>query len=221
MKAGNFTLSRVNTIQKLRKLIPLTLLAFSSMLTGYTGQAQCIVGYTGAQVNWDNLDYLRTTGTYAAFVTAAMANTQYFTLGPNRMTLAVSNNMGIVGETANHTGELVNYTGEDVEYNPSADGQTITITFETEVRNANFTLYDIDRGGQFTITAANSLFIPQLVTVGTQPGTILTIGGFPPLFTTINANATTLANNSNQGSATVTVLGPVKTITITNNLRGS
>ena len=221
MKAENFTLSRVNTIQKLRKLIPLTILMFSSMLAGFSGQAQCIVGYSGAQVNWDNLDYLQSTGSYAAFVTAAMANTQNFTLGPNRMTLAVSNNIGIVGETANHTGELVNYTGNDVEYNPTADGQTITITFENEVMNANFTLYDIDRGGQFTIGATNSAMIPQAINVGLQAGTILAIGGFPPFLPTITANATSLANNVNQGSATITVLGPVKTITITNNLRGS
>ncbi len=220
MKSENFTLSPVITFQKLRKLIPLTILTFSSILTGYSGQAQCIAGYTGAQVNWDNLDYLQSTGNYAGFVTAAMANTQYFTIGPNRMTLAVSNNIGIVGETVNHTGELANYTGADVEYNPTADGQTITLTFETEVMNANFTLYDIDRGGQFTIAATNTGGFSQIINVGTQAGTILAIGGLPPFAPTITANATALANNSNQGSATITVLGPVKTITITNNLRG-
>ena len=220
MKAGNFTLSRVNTIQKLKQHILVTMLAFSSMLTGYSVQAQCIAGYSGAQVNWDNLDYLQSTGNYAGFVTPTMANTQNFTIGPNRMTLTVSNNIGIVGETANHTGELANYTGDDVEYNPTADGQTITITFEQEVMNASFTLYDIDRGGQFTVTAANNLLFPQAINVGTQAGTILAIGGLPPFTPTITANATALANNSNLGSATITVLGPVKTITITNNLRG-
>ncbi|MBI1343173.1 MAG: T9SS type A sorting domain-containing protein [Terrimonas sp.] len=128
---------------------------------------------------------------------------------------------GNSAENASHTGELAGYTGEDVQFNPTSNGQTITITFNTEVKNANFTLYDIDKTQVISVAATNALAVPQVVNITTQAGTILTIGGIFPLPTTITSANTALANNVNTGSATISVTGPVKTITLTISTIGS
>ena len=57
---------------KLCKRIQTLLLLFAMLGPGKTN-AQC----TNANVNWDNLDYLISTGNYSPWVTAAMAQTQY------------------------------------------------------------------------------------------------------------------------------------------------
>lgn len=192
--------------------------------------AQCIAGYTAAQVNWDNLDYYWNSGgagPYQNYITNAMEQSQHFAIGKTNLTIATNNaglvnpGGGISAENATHTGDVAaNYSGEDVQYNPSANNQTITITFANPVSVPNFTLYDIDRSAVFTISATNNLSAPTTVNVATYASTILTIGGSPTA-RTITANSTSLANNVNRGTATITVPGLVNSITITVNTRGS
>ena len=214
MKAGNFTLSRVNAYIRLKRFFPLTLLIISSMLTGYSGQAQCGVGYTAAQINWDNLDYMISTSNYAGFVSATMAADQRFTIGTNSARIQLT---GVTpdGENGTHTANIVNYAGEDAQFTPSgAFLRTITITFDNEVANANFTLYDIDRLQAISLIATNTALVQQVINVNTYLGTILTVAGTPTV-PTITANNTNLnANNETTGAATIAVAGPVKTITI-------
>ncbi|MBL7729717.1 MAG: T9SS type A sorting domain-containing protein [Chitinophagaceae bacterium] len=198
--------------------------------------AQCPASYTQAQLNWDNLDLYynsglnvapygyRVSSTNFTYVTDAMEQTQRFAIGSNYLTLATSNaaiinpGAGLSAENATHTGELAGYTGEDAQFNPNANGQTITITFNNPVRNVFFTLYDIDRAAVITVTAADASAVPLVVNAATQGGTILTVAGAPGKVISDLTN-TALGNASNAGSATIGVAGtaltPVKTITIT------
>jgi hypothetical protein len=159
------------------------------------------------------------TGNYTGYVTAANANNQFFAMGPNRVNIVTTANLGLQGENATHTGNVANYTGQDVEYRPTANGEVVTITFETEVTNASFTLYDVDATAVFTVSAVNNAAVAQTVTATTYAGTILTVVG--AVSKTFTAGAANAANNLNTGTATVSIAGPVKTITITITNRGT
>lgn len=191
--------------------------------------AQCPGGYTQAQTNWDNLDYYYNSGSLVApygisfstagiYVTNAMEQTQRFGIGSTGFSIGTSAAGIVNGENAIHTGDLANYTGEDVQYTPSANGQTITITFATAVSGPNFTLYDIDANAVFTITATSNLGLPT--TVNATGGSNLTIG-ILPLSRSITANGSSATNNSNNSSATVIVPGLVNSITITITTQGT
>lgn len=217
-------------------LVAVTVLLSASITSVH---AQCPATYTQAQLNWDNLDLYynsglnvapygyRVSSTNFTYVTDVMEQTQRFAIGSNFLTLATSNpaiinpGAGLSAENAAHTGDLAGYTGEDAQFNPNANGQTITITFNNPVLNVNFTLYDIDLAARITVSAADPASGALVVNAVTQPGSILTVSGAPQKLLSDNTGGggTALANNSNLGSATITVAGstanPVKTITIT------
>jgi hypothetical protein len=192
---------------------------FFALLAGSQLKAQCIAGYTQAQLNWDNLDFYNNSGggsPYGVYITDAIEQTQRFALGPNWLSIATSSNALVTtSENATHTGELSGYTGEDVQFNPSANGQTITITFDSEVRNVYFTLYDIDLSARIDFSARNAANVAQNIGLAVQASTILTRNNNNTTTAYFTSSATALANSSNQGSGTVSVTGPVKTITIT------
>lgn len=212
--------------------VPLTF-TILLLLNSAISKAQCPIGFTQAQLNWDYLDYYFNSGggnPYTGYISDAREMSQRFGIGTNWLTIATSSNAlvnpgtgaAVSAENATHTGDIAGYTGYDVQYNPSVNGQTITITFNTPVRNVAFTLYDIDLAAVITVTAADPLAGPLVVNAVTQPGTILTVAGAPGkvLSDLTNAGAgTALGNASNLGSATIgvpgTALNPVKSITIT------
>ncbi len=227
------------------KKLYILLLAALSAVPFTRIDAQCPASYTQAQLNWDNLDYYynaglnvapygyRVSGTNYTYVSDANEQTQRFAIGSNYLTIANSSAAminpaaGTSAENATHTGELAGYTGEDVEYT-SVAGQTITITFNNPVRNATFTLYDIDLGGIMTVSAADAASGALTVTAATQAGTILTVVGAPNKVISDLTNlgaGTALGNADNRGSVTITVAGtaanPVKTITISCTATGT
>jgi hypothetical protein len=209
-------------MKKLHPCIIAVAIIFSS--TGSMLNAQCPGGYSQAQVNWDNLDYYWNSGgtntPYASYIVDAREQSQRFAIGTTAVTIATSNaamvapGTGNSAENATHTGEAAGYTGQDVQYNPSANGQTITLTFATPVSGPNFTLYDIDGSAVYTITATNNLGLATTVNAAPYTGSILTIG-IVPLIRTVTSTAATVANNLNTGAATITVPGLVNSITIT------
>ncbi len=216
----------------MKKFHPLIIaLAIISSSAGNLLNAQCPGGYTQAQVNWDNLDYYWNSGggsatPYANYITDAREQTQRFSIGTTTMTIATSNaaivapGVGASVENALHTGEAAGYTGQDVQYNPTAVAQTITLTFASPVSGPNFTLYDIDGGAVYTITATNNLGVATTVNAATYAGSILTVGALP-LARTLTATVAAVANNVNTGAATITVPGLVNSITITVTLVGT
>ncbi|MFZ9386943.1 MAG: GEVED domain-containing protein [Chitinophagaceae bacterium] len=210
----------------------LFILAVCISFTPVELEAQCGPGYTQTQLNWDNLDYYFNSGgssPYPNYVSDAQEMTQRFIFGTTYLTIGTSSNAlinpgtgGTVSvENATHTGEIAGYTGEDVQYNPSSNGQTITITFNTEVQNLNFTLYDVDRSQRLDFSALNASSVAQNINVVTYASSILTVTNNNASNAYITASSSSLANSSNQGSATITVTGSVKTFTITVTTVGS
>ncbi|MCX6317470.1 MAG: T9SS type A sorting domain-containing protein [Bacteroidetes bacterium] len=204
--------------------------------------AQCPASYNQASLNWDNLDYYynsglntapygyRVSSTNFTYVSDVMEQTQRFAIGTNFVTIAtntaalVNPGAGLSVENGTHTGDITGYTGEDVQYNPTATTQTITLTFNTPVRNVNFALYDIDRGASITVSAADAAAGALFVTATPQGTTILTVTGAINKTITDNTN-TNLGNADNRGTVTIGVAGtnpnPVKTVTITITTLGS
>ena len=183
--------------------------------------SQCPGGYYRNTVKWDNLDYLSTGGNYSGYVTNAMSETQKFAIGVNYLTITRSSAITTTGEESGHTGEANSYgTGEDVAF--AGDG-TITLTFNNEVQNVQFSLYDIDQLQTVTVTAVNNVSVGQTVTLTSPAGTILTITGSPGLSPTgyDAAPSTSVAKTSNTATLNVSVAGPVKTITITISTSGA
>src|SRR5688572_9598931 len=89
----------------LRTTKKVTLMFFLVVAVSPVAQAQCIAGTNTANVNWDNLDYLVTTGNYAGFVTTAMTRTQAFALGVDRVEIVYPATITTSGENTSHTGE--------------------------------------------------------------------------------------------------------------------
>jgi len=205
----------------MKKFYLINLLVFFLFLTGIDSLAQCGMGYTQAQLNWDNVDYYWNSGgngPYENYITDAMEQSQRFGIGSNYLTIATSSNAlvnpgsGNHADNTTHIGEMAGYTGSDVQYNPSANGQFITITFNNAVTNLNFALYDVDASARFDFAAVNGI-LPQLITLtGGANNTIFLNGTFAPYVTSTGTNA---ANNVNTNTVTVTVAGPVTQITIT------
>lgn len=207
-------------MKKIYTVFFLTVLFISSPLRNLL--AQCGATYTQSQLNWDYLDYMVSTGSYAGFVTNAQAGNQSFAIGPNRVSILASvANMVPGGENATHTGELAGFTGQDVQYTPAVNGDSLVITFNQEVANARFVLYDIDNLASFTISARNASGTALNPVVTLQASTVLALGGVPTAVTVGTSNNTNLANNSNQGSALVTVAGPVRVIKVAITNRGA
>ena len=118
----------------------LTLRAYVIILLSITvkySHAQCGAGYTMAQLNWDKLEYYYNSGSNTApyghssgnYVTNAMEQTQKFAIGPSMVTFTTSAAGMVRGENATHTDDAPGYTGEDALFRPSANSQTITMTF--------------------------------------------------------------------------------------------
>lgn len=206
MKTGNFTRRLLNIL-----VVPLILLICG--LSSQSALAQCGTGYTASKLDWDNLDFMVSTGNYSGFVSSTLARTQNFAMGPNRVTVVQSSEIAS-GENGSHTGEIANYTGHDVNFFPTSILQTITIRFETEVVNPSFTLYDVDRGMGISVAATNTLLVSQPANATTYTGTVITVGGTPALRTLTSAGSNQ-ANNANTATATINITGSVKTIVIT------
>jgi hypothetical protein len=194
--------------------------------------AQCGAGYTSAIVNWDNLDYLHANGYYGvvnpvtgqAFVTSSMWQTQKFAIGTNFLTTSTTipayAAAALSGDRTVHTGDAGSHTGADLHFDPTTAGQTITLTFETEVQNLSFTLNDIDRGAIFTINATNASGTLQTINYSLYASSILTAGGTSN-WRTFTASNTNPSYTSNIGAVTISITGPVKNIVIKDSILGS
>lgn len=175
----------------------------------------CPTGYTATSLNWENLDFLIQDPTY---ISASKAQNQYFAFGTNK--LKVTHNFVTAktgGETAEHTAEGSSYaTGTDISF--TGDG-FITISFQSEVRNVRFSLYDIDYNQKVTVTAVNGT-LPQNVGIAKATGTLLNIAGN----NTTSASATATANavdNSTDATVNVDITAPVTSITINISATGT
>ncbi len=195
----------------MKNLLPKICLVLTLMLASAAGsKAQCPAGWTSAQVNWDWLDYLINTGNYAPTgnypgVTVAEMNTQAFTIGTNRFTMAMAGGITTTGENTTHTGETNAIgTGADVQY---ANNGTLTITFDTLVKNVTFSLFDIDVSQTARVTASDgAAAVSVTMTAPNNAGNLLIIGS---------------PGNSPQATALITAYGNgVSTATLNISIGG-
>jgi hypothetical protein len=228
-------LTLLNSVYPLLKdfsRIPCLLLTILLATVSQNTSAQCGTGYTAATVNWDNLDYLHANGYYSGvnpvtgqpFVPLSMWQTQKFAIGTNFFTTSTTipayNAAALSGDRTVHTGNAGSHAGADIHFDPTTDGQTITLTFDSEVQNLSFTLNDIDRGAIFTINATNSSGVLQTINYTLYASTILTAGGSSNwrIFTAPNTNPGYTANT---GAVTISIAGPLKNIVIKDSIIGS
>jgi hypothetical protein len=186
-------------------------------------KAQCPVGTQQAILNWDNLDFFVYTGNYASpnYLTSnALSRTQNFAFGTQRVTIAHNYaDADNLGDNITHTGEAgtygdVNGAATDADIQLRGDG-TVTITFENEVSNLRFSIYDIDRNQRVEFDARNTANVQQNVTMATFGVTILTLTNNGTVSARADAAAATNRGNGSLDAALdIQVLGPVKSITI-------
>ncbi len=199
--------------------------------------AQCPSGYSKFTLKWDYLDFFTYNGNYTAATgylpNLAAAQTQNFAFGSSGR-LTISHNYGqfaFAGDNANHTGETGSY-GNGNTSAPDADVQfigngQITLTFDAEVNNVQFSLFDIDNFQQVNIAAANAAATAQSIDITTLGVTTLAVTGnhttAPQVVSTPNSlgQGRNLATSSVQAAFNVDIAGPVKQVTITISNSGS
>lgn len=215
MKTVNFTLYPFTAYSKIKSFTLVLLLITSQFFLSQESQAQCAVGWNTANVNWDNLDYLITTGNYSGFVSNAQRDNQYFALGRNRVNLNVPAAITKLGENTTHTGEAGSYgAGADVAYNGNG---TFTMSFDTAVKNVKFSLYDIDANQVAAISAVDPLGVPIIVNMAKIGGSGIVIVGNGTVLATGTAPGGGVATNNTNSVLNIDVAGAaagVKTITI-------
>ncbi len=163
-----------------------------------------------------------------------MKQTQYFAIGTNRLTISTTINVpnagALSGDVTAHTGETGAYgTGADIAYlKTGTSAVTITLTFLNEVRNLQFSVFDIDQEITFAPTATNAASVAQSITL-TKPAGVAsaiplngnaaatTVTGLAPLanWATGGGSGTNYAYTSNLGTINVDIAGPVKTVVLT------
>ncbi len=206
-------------LKRLTSIVSLLILLLSSNVTGL--KAQCPIGWTAAQTNWDWLDYLVNAGNYVPTanypgVPAVLAANQAFAISTNRFTIAYAGGIACtLGENITNTAEAGSFgAGADVQY---ANNGTITITFDTLVRNAQFSLYDIDINQTARVTADDGA-AALVVTMNVVTAGNILVAGSPGLLPLATANATAAANNDTKGTLNISIAGGltgVKKIIIT------
>ena len=200
-------------MKKFLRLISLPLIvAWCSIMPSNNAVAQC-----NATINWDNLQYLVNAGNYATYVTTAMQNTQRFAIGTNGLQIAAGSGVSVIGTNGSQTADA---GGIDAEFQSSAG--VITLTFDSEVTNLTFNIYDIDRRQAVAINGKNAANANVSTTAvrlnsGTTVLTLAPASGIGPTVTATACTSSTcdVADNSNNGTISVTIAGPVKTITLT------
>ena len=192
------------------------------------GFSQCGAGYTRDTINWDYLDFLHRSSTnYSGtnpvtglpFVTTAMAQTQYFGIAGNRMTLSTTMSAGgatsLYGDVTTHTGEAGSFgVGEDVKFMGLIGiNDSVMLSFQTAVQDVKFSIYDIDYDQRITITALDGV-TAKTITMAKIGGSVLTITGNGTTSANAKANTTALDVTSTDGTANITISGSVTSVKI-------
>ena len=144
----------------------------SILVLAANGISQCPGGYTQAQLNWDNIDFLPSNNVrYTSFYpSAAFPYNQNFTIGTRTVNFAMAPQANITlngenGTNTAHTGSFAT-AGDDVLFTTtSTAATTITTTFDLDVANVRFSIFDIDGSQRVNITATNALGVAQTITM--------------------------------------------------------
>jgi hypothetical protein len=140
-----------------------------------------------------------------------MRDTQYFAIGVSRVAFRLSGVVPIGDNTTNTAGT----PAADAEFQNTG---TITLTFDTTVRNLQFSLYDIDMSQVVNVTAQDPGGSPVIINMGITTAGIITVAGSGTASATATANGTAAANNDSRGNVNVNIAGSalgIKTVRLT------
>jgi hypothetical protein len=199
------------------------ILLFSFVELGSAAMAQCPGGYSAAELNWDNIDYLPSNNTryLSYYPNNAFPYIQNFAIGTRRLniTVAPTGNITLNGENNLHTGDAGSLAaaGDDVQYTTtSAANTTITMTLDANVANLAFSIFDLDANQRVNIRAYNLANVAQNVSIARgNGGSPINITGSGSTNATATGPATSYANTDNRGTINVTSAGPVNRIVLT------
>jgi hypothetical protein len=193
------------------------------------GNTQCPAGYVAAELNWDNLDFLPSNNArYTAYYpSAAFPYNQNFAIGTRRLNfvMAPQTNITLNGENGINTAHAGSFAtaGDDVQFTTTVTtNTTLTMTFDLNVANARFSLFDLDNNQRATITAMNAAMVSQTITVVRASGTSgIIIAGSGTTTATATGPAAAYADNDSKGTINISINGPVNRVIITfNNAAG-
>ena len=115
-----------------------------------------------------------------------------------------------------HTGSFAT-AGDDVQFTTtSSAATTITTTFDINVANVRFSIFDIDANQRVNITATNALGVAQTITiVKVNAASAITRCGSGTTSATATGPVTAYGVNDPMGAINVTIAGPVRRIVMT------
>lgn len=185
--------------------------------------SQCGTGTTQAALNWDHIDFLPgNNNRYTDFYpSTSFPYTQNFSIGTRRVTfnMAPQGNITLNGENETNTAHANSpnvSAGADVQFTTtSASSTTIMMTFDAEVQNVRFSLFDLDNSQHANVTATNAASIAQNITMALANATnTTTITGTATSRTAVAVSGN-FGNNDTRGAINITIPGPVLRIVIT------
>lgn len=185
--------------------------------------AEGITQCTNTSLDWDYRDFFgQDNGTITSYVSLARCQNQPFAFGANKLTITHNySGTNVRGENTTHTGSLGSFgtssLGADVQFTGNG---TVTFTFQNPVENLRFSLFDIDRTQRVQFGALNGA-TPINISLVRVSGTSLTISNNNSTIARVDANNTTLATTSTDGTINVTIAGPVTRVTMTVTLAGT
>lgn len=180
--------------------------------------AQC----TAAELNWDNLEFLPSNNMrYTSFYpSASFPYTQNFTIGTRTVnfTMAPANSITLNGENGINTVAA----GDDVQFTTTVSSNTtITISFDAEVTDLAFTIYDLDNSQRIAFAAIDGSGAAQNINVTRASGTLITVNNSGSTNPNALGSGGGIANNDARGAINIRIPTPVKSITLTlNNANG-
>lgn len=183
--------------------------------------AQCGAGTTAAELNWDNLDFLPSNNArYSPFYpSTAFPYNQNFAMGTRTVnfTMAPQANITLNGENATNTAHAGSFAtaGDDVQFTTTSavTPSTITMTFDIDVTNVRFSVFDLDVNQRLVVTATNAANVAQTITMvrANAASTINIIGSGTVTATGIGPGAN-FPNGDNNGTVNITINGPVRRV---------
>jgi hypothetical protein len=200
-----------------RYFVAIPLLFISASLS-----AQCGMGYTQAELNWDHIDFLPSDNSrYTSFYpSAAFPYSQNFAMGPRKINFNMypAANLALNGENGTNTAHAGSHatSGDDVQFTTNTSAATtIVMTFDADVSNIKFSIFDLDNDQRVTITAKNSANADQAVTIAkANAGSGINITGSGSVTASAQAPGSGYGSNDNQGTINITINGPATSVTI-------
>lgn len=169
---------------------------------------QCGAGYTSDTINWD-MQYFSPN-----YLPNPNGSNSIIAIGKNAMRLSWSGaNTFRGGLISDHTGEAGGFGfGRDLKFIVGTG--TDTLTFDQEVQNLKFSVFDVDISHVMNVTATNALGAAVNITLARVSGTYLTITNSGTASATATSASNAQALNATTGTVNVTIPSAVKKVVI-------